>query len=53
VVVDYDRASELKQMYGVSYQHTYVQIDTDGEKVALWSGGGVDGILGNVLRKEM
>jgi hypothetical protein len=53
VVVNYDRAGDLKKKYGVTYQHTYVQIDRDGEKIALWSGGGVDGILKKVVRGGM
>jgi thiol-disulfide isomerase/thioredoxin len=53
VVVNYDSSAELKKRYGVTYQHTYVQIDGDGKKVALWSGGGVDGILKNVVRGGM
>lgn len=53
VVVDYDRNAELKKMYGVTYQHTYVQIDGRGRKISLWNGGGVDGILENVVRGGM
>jgi len=53
VVVDYDRQAELKKMYGITYQHTYVQIDGEGQKVAIWNGGGVDGILENVVRGGM
>jgi hypothetical protein len=50
LVVNYDRSADLKRKYGVSHQHTYVQIDAKGEKVALWSGGGIDGVLKNVVR---
>ncbi len=50
VVVDYDQSGGLKKQYGVTYQHTYVQIDADGQKIALWNGGGVDDILKNVVR---
>lgn len=53
VVVDYDRARNLRKRYGVTYQHTYVQIDADGEKLALWNGGGVEGILEHVEREGM
>lgn len=38
VSVDYDSAGDLKQRYGVTYQHTFVQIDADGEQLAKWSG---------------
>jgi thiol-disulfide isomerase/thioredoxin len=45
IVVDYDRAGELKKRYGVTYQHTWVRIDADGRKLAIWNGGGLDELL--------
>jgi len=48
VVVDYDKAADLKSRYGITYQHTYVQIDPMGKKLGVWSGGGVDAILSHV-----
>jgi thioredoxin 1 len=53
LIVNYDREKELKRKYGVTYQHTYVQIDSRGNSIALWNGGGIDGILTNTVRKEM
>ena len=50
VVVDYDKSADLKTRYGITYQHTYVQIDAMGRKLGVWSGGGVDGILSHVNR---
>jgi thioredoxin 1 len=38
VVVDYDVASHLRRQYGVTVQHTFVQIDADGELLKRWSG---------------
>jgi len=38
VVVDFDTANELRQRYGVTVQHTFVQIDADGNELAKWSG---------------
>ena len=38
VVVDFDTASDLRQKYGVTVQHTFVQIDADGNERAKWSG---------------
>lgn len=38
VKVDYDSSSDLKQKYGVTIQHTFVQIDEAGNKVAKWTG---------------
>lgn len=36
--VDYDSATELKQRYGVTVQHTLVQVDESGNKLAMWNG---------------
>lgn len=36
--VDYDQSAELKKQYGVTYQHTLVQVDADGKMLAKWSG---------------
>lgn len=46
--VDYDTQTALKKKYGVTYQHTFVHIDQEGNKVAVWSGGGVDEINARV-----
>lgn len=35
---DYDRETELKKKYGVTYQHTLVQVDKDGNLIKKWSG---------------
>ena len=36
---DYDTERELKQKYGVTTQHTFVQIDKDGNEITKWVGG--------------
>lgn len=36
--VDYDNATALKTKYGVTYQHTFVQVDSNGTQIAKWSG---------------
>jgi thiol-disulfide isomerase/thioredoxin len=36
---DYDKETELKKKYGVTTQHTLVQVDTDGNLIKKWSGG--------------
>jgi thiol-disulfide isomerase/thioredoxin len=38
VVVDFDQETELKKKYGVTIQHTFVQIDASGKVLAKWSG---------------
>lgn len=39
VVVDYDTYTDLRKKYNVTYQHTFVQIDRDGNEIKKWSGG--------------
>ncbi len=36
--LDYDKETELKKKYGVTYQHTLVQVDKDGNMIKKWSG---------------
>lgn len=35
--VDYDTSTALKQKYGVTYQHTLVQVDAEGNQIAKWT----------------
>jgi thiol-disulfide isomerase/thioredoxin len=41
---DYDENVDLKTKYGVTYQHTFVQIDNDGTLVSKWSGGDIENL---------
>ena len=36
--VDYDASTDLKTKYGVTYQHTFVEVDAKGGLVKKWSG---------------
>ncbi len=48
---DPDTDSEEKSLakkYAVTYQHTFVQIGANGEKVALWNGGQTTELLENI-----
>lgn len=36
--VNYDTATELKQKYGITYQHTFVQVDEKGNQITKWVG---------------
>ncbi len=38
VLVDFDDSQDLRVTYGVTIQHTFVQIDDDGGLVKKWSG---------------
>ncbi len=35
----------LAQQYGVTYQHTFVQVDANGKEVTKWNGGKMDELL--------
>jgi thiol-disulfide isomerase/thioredoxin len=46
VLVDFDDSIELRKKYGVTIQHTFVEIDSAGEALGKWSGSvTVDQIL--------
>jgi thiol-disulfide isomerase/thioredoxin len=53
IKVDYDDSKELQKKYGVTSQHTFIQIDPAGEALAKWNGGGSKEILENLVKKEM
>jgi thiol-disulfide isomerase/thioredoxin len=38
---------ELAKKYGVTYQHTYVQIDSQGNEITKWNGGQIEELLKN------
>jgi len=45
---DYDTESELKQKFGITYQHTFVQVDEEGNEITKWNGGGLSELIANV-----
>jgi thiol-disulfide isomerase/thioredoxin len=48
--VDYDDSAELRRLYGVTLQHTFVQVDGRGEEVGQWIGFGTLAELYAALR---
>ena len=38
VTVDFDDSDELKRKYGVTVQHTFVQVDAEGNEITKWNG---------------
>jgi thiol-disulfide isomerase/thioredoxin len=38
LIVDYDASKDLRKKYGVTYQHTFVQVDATGTMIKKWSG---------------
>lgn len=46
---DYDSETELRKKYGVTTQHTLVQVDKDGNLIKKWSGGStLDSIISQI-----
>lgn len=39
---------DLAQKYAVTYQHTFVQIDAQGNKITAWNGGQIEELLSNL-----
>ena len=39
---------DLAQKYGITYQHTFVQIDAKGNKISVWNGGQINELLNNI-----
>lgn len=40
--IKYDQYKDLQKKYNVVTQHTFVQIDSNDEKLSLWVGGDID-----------
>lgn len=50
VKVDFDTETELRRQYGVTTQHTFVQVDPSGAELAKWTGSeGGDEILSRTV----
>lgn len=45
---DYDTSADLKKKYGVTYQHTFVQVDAQNNEVTTWNGGQIIELVANV-----
>lgn len=39
---------DLAEQFGITYQHTFVQIDSEGNEVTKWNGGQIDELLANL-----
>ncbi len=51
VIADYDRETELKAKYGVTYQDTFVLLDADAGAAKLWNAGGIATLNENLRGK--
>lgn len=43
-----DSEKTLSERYGITYQHTYVQVDSLGDEVKKWNGGKLSELLQNI-----
>lgn len=39
---------DLAQKYGITYQHSFVQIDSQGNRITAWNGGQLNELLNNI-----
>lgn len=39
---------DLAKKYGITYQHTFVQIDSSGQEIVKWNGGQLTELLANI-----
>ena len=39
---------DLAKKYGITYQHTFVQIDAQGNEITKWNGGQTDELVANI-----
>lgn len=46
---DYDSETNLKQKYGVTLQHTFVQVDSEGNQLKMWNSFYADYSLQGIL----
>lgn len=45
---DYDTQTALKQKYAITYQHTFVQVNENGDELAKWNGGDIEELKNNI-----
>lgn len=45
IKTDYDSNRALRNQYGITGQHTFVQVDAQGNEITKWVGGGLDEII--------
>ncbi|KKP67137.1 MAG: Thioredoxin [Candidatus Roizmanbacteria bacterium GW2011_GWA2_35_19] len=47
---DYDSEKGLKSKYGITYQHTFVYVDSQGEEINKWNGGDIEELINNTTK---
>lgn len=49
--IDYDTEKELKTQYGITYQHTFVFVDSEGKEIRKWNGGDITELISNTVNR--
>ena len=48
IKTDFDNSTALRKKYGVTYQHTFVQVDENGNETAQWSATTLDKVVAGI-----
>lgn len=48
IKTDFDSSIDLRQKYGVTYQYTFVQVDSSGNETAQWSAASLDAAIAGI-----
>lgn len=48
IKTDFDDSTELRKKYGVTYQYTFVQVDSEGNEVAQWTASSLDDVIAGI-----
>jgi thiol-disulfide isomerase/thioredoxin len=48
IKTDFDKETELRQKYGVTYQYTFVQVDNDGNQIKKWSASNLNDVVDGI-----
>ena len=48
IKTDFDTQTELRQKYGVTIQHTFVQVDSSGNETAQWSAESLSSLVAGI-----
>lgn len=43
-----EQEKALAKKYGITYQHTFVQVDENGQQISIWNGGQIEELLSNL-----
>lgn len=50
IKTDFDKETELRKKYGVTYQYTFVQFDNDGKQIKKWTATNLSDAVNGIQR---